>query len=179
MGVLSRVVRLCKADLHGVMDQMEDKDPLLRQHLREMEAAMADQQACIDRLEETLRTGRRARTRPCPAGRKSNGSSRSARKPLKPGGPHEQRPPTGSNEPCIWRNPAARRCNIRFGLGGVQLDSQRYLLSALHVTGRFPGDALVRRRGVGPCWVGSDNPFGLGAGDLAVQSRANPVFRDV
>jgi len=59
MGIMSRAIRLCKADLHGVMDQMEDKDLLLRQHLREMEAAMAGRQARIDQLEETLRAGRR------------------------------------------------------------------------------------------------------------------------
>ena len=26
MGIFSRVIRLCKADLHGMMDQLEDKD---------------------------------------------------------------------------------------------------------------------------------------------------------
>ncbi len=61
MGILSRVIRLCKADLHGVMDQMEDTDLLLKQHLREMQAAMAGRQARIDQLEETLRNGQRAR----------------------------------------------------------------------------------------------------------------------
>jgi phage shock protein A len=59
MGIVARVIRLCKADMHAVMDQMEDKDLLLRQHLREMEAALADRQAGIDRLEESLRAGRR------------------------------------------------------------------------------------------------------------------------
>ena len=63
MGILSRAVRLCKADLHGVMDQMEDKDLLLRQHLREMQEAMAERQARIDQLEETLRSGKRSRSR--------------------------------------------------------------------------------------------------------------------
>ena len=63
MGILSRAVRLCKADLHGVMDQMEDKDLLLRQHLREMQAALAERQARIDQLEETLRAGKRNRSR--------------------------------------------------------------------------------------------------------------------
>ena len=63
MGILSRALRLCKADLHGVMDQMEDKDLLLRQHLREMQAAMAGRQARIDQLEETLRAGERERLR--------------------------------------------------------------------------------------------------------------------
>ncbi len=63
MGILSRAVRLCKADLHGVMDQMEDTDLLLRQHLREMQAAIAGRQARIDQLDETLRTGKRNRSR--------------------------------------------------------------------------------------------------------------------
>jgi phage shock protein A len=61
MGILSRVVRLCKADLHGVMDQLEDKDLLLKQHLREMQAAMAGRQVRIDQLEEALRNGQRDR----------------------------------------------------------------------------------------------------------------------
>lgn len=59
MGIVSRAMRLCKADLHGVMDRMEDKDLLLRQHLREMEAAMAERRAHTARLEETLGAGRR------------------------------------------------------------------------------------------------------------------------
>ena len=61
MGIMSRVIRLCKADLHGMMDQLEDKDLLLRQHLREMQAAMAGRQVRIDQLEEALRNGQRDR----------------------------------------------------------------------------------------------------------------------
>ena len=52
MGILSRVVRLCKADLHGVMDQLEDRELLLKQHLREMQAVIAGRQAHIDQLED-------------------------------------------------------------------------------------------------------------------------------
>lgn len=37
MGIMTRFVRLCKADIHGVMDQMEDKSLLLKQHLRDMQ----------------------------------------------------------------------------------------------------------------------------------------------
>jgi len=37
MGIMTRFVRLCKADIHGVMDQMEDKGLLLKQHLRDMQ----------------------------------------------------------------------------------------------------------------------------------------------
>ena len=61
MGIMSRVVRLCKADLHGVMDQMEDKELLLKQHLREMKAAMADRQARMEALADVLRAGQRER----------------------------------------------------------------------------------------------------------------------
>lgn len=40
MGILTRMLRLCTADIHGVMDQLEDKHLLLKQHLREMEASL-------------------------------------------------------------------------------------------------------------------------------------------
>lgn len=40
MGILSRMLRLCKADVHGVMDQLEDKSLLLKQALREMEESL-------------------------------------------------------------------------------------------------------------------------------------------
>ena len=40
MGTFNRMVRSCKADIHGVMDQLEDQGLLLRQHLREMETAL-------------------------------------------------------------------------------------------------------------------------------------------
>jgi len=37
MGIITRFTRLCKADIHGVIDQLEDKGLLLRQVLRDME----------------------------------------------------------------------------------------------------------------------------------------------
>ncbi|BBO87298.1 PspA/IM30 family protein [Desulfosarcina ovata] len=40
MSIMTRLLRLCKADVHGVMDQLEDKGLLLRQYLREMEASL-------------------------------------------------------------------------------------------------------------------------------------------
>jgi phage shock protein A len=43
MTILSRLLHLCKADLHGVMDQIEDKGLLLKQHLREMEEVLSEQ----------------------------------------------------------------------------------------------------------------------------------------
>ncbi len=45
MGILTRIIRLCKADIHGVMDQLEDKGLLLKQHLREMEQVISQKEA--------------------------------------------------------------------------------------------------------------------------------------
>jgi phage shock protein A len=50
MGIASRLIRLCKADLHGVMDQIEDRELLLKQYLREMEEALAVKKAHLERL---------------------------------------------------------------------------------------------------------------------------------
>ena len=51
MRILSRIIRLCKADLHGVMDQMENKQLLLKQHLREMQTVLDERQIRIHQLE--------------------------------------------------------------------------------------------------------------------------------
>ena len=40
MGIMTRVVKIFKADIHGVMDQLEDHGLLLKQHLRDMEDAL-------------------------------------------------------------------------------------------------------------------------------------------
>jgi phage shock protein A len=40
MGILTRVFRIFKADVHGVMDQLEDRELLLKQHLRDMAEAL-------------------------------------------------------------------------------------------------------------------------------------------
>jgi len=50
MGVFSRVFRLCKADLHGVMDQLEDKGLLLKQYLREMEESLKNKEARLEQI---------------------------------------------------------------------------------------------------------------------------------
>lgn len=58
MAILTRIMRLCKADLHGVMDQLEDKELLLKQYLREMETSLQekeDQLNQISRGEERIR----------------------------------------------------------------------------------------------------------------------------
>ena len=53
MGIMSRIMRLWKADLHGVMDQLEDKSLLLKQCLREMETSLQQKQAHLARLRRT------------------------------------------------------------------------------------------------------------------------------
>jgi phage shock protein A len=55
MAILSRMMRLFKADVHGVMDQLEDKELLLKQYLREMEASLEDKQDRLNRSEQSIR----------------------------------------------------------------------------------------------------------------------------
>jgi len=47
MGIMTRMLRLCKADVHGVMDQLEDKGLLLKQYLREMEDSLDNKERQI------------------------------------------------------------------------------------------------------------------------------------
>ncbi|MBI9077064.1 MAG: PspA/IM30 family protein [Desulfatibacillum sp.] len=50
MGIMTRLTRLCKADIHGVMDQIEDKELVLAQCLREMEDDMGRERTRMSRL---------------------------------------------------------------------------------------------------------------------------------
>ena len=50
MGLFTRMVRLCKADMHGVMDQMEDHGLLLKQHLRDMETALHQKEIYLKQM---------------------------------------------------------------------------------------------------------------------------------
>lgn len=56
MGIMTRILRLWKADIHGVMDQLEDKELLLKQYLREMEN---DLQKKEGRLQQFAAAGRK------------------------------------------------------------------------------------------------------------------------
>ena len=49
MGIMTRVVKIFKADIHGVMDQLEDQGLLLKQHLRDMEDALNAGEARLKR----------------------------------------------------------------------------------------------------------------------------------
>lgn len=58
MAILNRVMRLFKADLHGVMDQLEDKELLLKQYLREMETSLQEKEHQLNQItkrEEIIR----------------------------------------------------------------------------------------------------------------------------
>jgi phage shock protein A len=50
MGIMTRMLRMCKADVHGVMDELEDKGLLLKQYLREMETSLSDKERQVRTL---------------------------------------------------------------------------------------------------------------------------------
>lgn len=50
MSIMTRVSRLIKADLHGILDVMEEPEAILRQAVREMEEEIAKSEAHIKRL---------------------------------------------------------------------------------------------------------------------------------
>jgi phage shock protein A len=54
MTIMTRLVRLFKADFHGVMDQLEDKGLLLRQYLREMETSLEQKERQLGALSERM-----------------------------------------------------------------------------------------------------------------------------
>jgi phage shock protein A len=56
MGLMNRMVRIWRADLHGVMDQIEDKGLLFKQYLREMESSLQQKES---RCEVLVRRRRR------------------------------------------------------------------------------------------------------------------------
>ena len=52
MALISRVSRLLRADLHAVLDHLEEPDVLLRQAVREMEEALASDGVRLTRLRQ-------------------------------------------------------------------------------------------------------------------------------
>jgi len=50
MGIMTRVVRIFKADVHGVMDQIEDQGLLLKQHLRDMAEALRVNEVKLNKM---------------------------------------------------------------------------------------------------------------------------------
>jgi phage shock protein A len=49
MAIMTRIVKIFKADIHGVMDQLEDQGLLLKQHLRDMEEALSQKETKLNR----------------------------------------------------------------------------------------------------------------------------------
>ena len=60
MGIMTRFVRLCKADMHGVMDQLEDKDLLVKQLLRDMEEELGRKESRMATLRASREQTKRA-----------------------------------------------------------------------------------------------------------------------
>ncbi len=55
MAIMTRILRLWKADIHGVMDQLEDKELLLKQYLREMENNLSQKESRLQKIADTSR----------------------------------------------------------------------------------------------------------------------------
>lgn len=55
MAIMTRILRLWKADIHGVMDQLEDKELLAKQYLREMETALQKKERRLQHVADTNR----------------------------------------------------------------------------------------------------------------------------
>jgi phage shock protein A len=54
MALLSRIIQLFKADIHGVMDQLEDQGLLLKQHLRDMEESLVEKEMKLKKMRSAL-----------------------------------------------------------------------------------------------------------------------------
>ena len=59
MAIIARIVNIFKADIHGVMDQLEDRGLLLKQHLRDMEAALNRKEAKLRKMTALHSQGRK------------------------------------------------------------------------------------------------------------------------
>jgi len=53
MSIMSRFVKLCRADIHGIMDQMEDKGLLLKQYIRDMEESVRESRCQLEDLQNS------------------------------------------------------------------------------------------------------------------------------
>lgn len=54
MAILTRIIQLFKADIHGVMDQLEDQGLLLKQHLRDMEESLVEKEMELKKMRIAL-----------------------------------------------------------------------------------------------------------------------------
>ncbi len=68
MGIMTRLMRLCKADIHGIMDQLEDRSLLLKQYLRDMQGDLDRKEAELKNIvasREQAQQDYQRRTREC------------------------------------------------------------------------------------------------------------------
>ena len=59
MAIIARIVKIFKADIHGVMDQLEDRGLLLKQHLRDMEEALQRKEADLRKITASRNQGQK------------------------------------------------------------------------------------------------------------------------
>ena len=59
MAIINRIVKIFKADIHGVMDQLEDRGLLLKQHLRDMEDALNRKQVKLRKMKASYNQGQK------------------------------------------------------------------------------------------------------------------------
>jgi phage shock protein A len=50
MTVITRIIRLCKADLHGILDSLEEPEEVIKQAIRDMEEDIATQERRLEAL---------------------------------------------------------------------------------------------------------------------------------
>lgn len=59
MTIMTRFMRLCRADIHGVMDQLEDKGLVLKQYLRDMEKELDEKENKLRKMGASLNQAQR------------------------------------------------------------------------------------------------------------------------
>ena len=57
MAIIARIVKIFKADIHGVMDRLEDRGLLLKQHLRDMEETLNRREAKLQKMTASYNQG--------------------------------------------------------------------------------------------------------------------------
>lgn len=55
MRIMTRIINIFKADIHGVMDHFEDQELLLKQHLRDMQEALDQKEAHLKTIIAALK----------------------------------------------------------------------------------------------------------------------------
>jgi phage shock protein A len=59
MAIMARIVKIFKADIHGVMDQLEDRGLLLKQHLRDMAEILNRKEAKLRKMTSLYHQGQK------------------------------------------------------------------------------------------------------------------------